>query len=118
MADAMVDEVAQVSAPPNARSVTRIASSAPHRQRLAQRQVGLRRAHRNDGDMRAVLVLETQRGLEAGLVVRVDDAGDAFTDQRSGHRIELDLVGIRDLLNANDYFQFLQLPSTSRTIRK
>ena len=68
--------------------------------------------------MRAILIFQRKRSLKAGLVVGVDNARNTFADQGTGYRIELDLVGIRYLLNADDNFQDLQLPSTSETRRK
>lgn len=54
--------------------------------------------------MGAVLVLEPQSGLKAGLVVGVDDAGDALANQRARFGIQADFGSIGNLLDANDDF--------------
>ena len=80
-----------------------------HSKRLAQRRVGLRRTHGNDRDMSAKLILQAKSSLKASLIVGVNDAGNTVTNQGAGYRIQLNLVCIRNLLNANYNIQRMSL---------
>lgn len=51
--------------------------------------------------MRAHGVLQAESRFETCFIVRIDDARHAFTNQGTGHRIQLYFIGIRNLLNAN-----------------
>ena len=95
--------MAQVSAPPSFRSVSSTASSQPMA-RASRRAISRGGdAHGDDGDGGAGdLLLDLEGGLNAALVVGVDDGGHAVPDQGIGNRVDLDLGGVRHLLHANN----------------
>ena len=69
---------------------------------LAQRFLGLRRAHAQHGDLAAELVLQPQRLFEREQVVGVDDGRHALAHDGVGDRVDADLRRIRHLLDADD----------------
>ncbi len=71
----------------------------------------LRGTHGNDGDRRTHLLLQLQSGFYTGQIVRVDDAGNAGTDQRTSDFVYTDLCGIRYLFYKNDNFHDLRILS-------
>ena len=81
-----------------------------HGQRLPQGDVRLGRTHTDDGHRSAHLLPELERGLQAGLVVMVDDGGNALADEGIGLRVQLHLGGIGDLLDTNNNLHSSALP--------
>jgi hypothetical protein len=102
IAAASAYDVASVSAPAKARSVTRIASVGAEADALAQRFLRLRRAHAQHRHAAAELVLQAQRLFEREQVVRVDDRRHALAHDGVGDRVHADLRGVRHLLDADD----------------
>ena len=75
-----------------------------HSHSLAEDGLGLRRSHRDDGDVCAKLVFQLEGHFEAALIVRVHNARHTVANQRARYGVDLDFGGVRNLLDTNYYF--------------
>ena len=69
--------------------------------------IRLRGTHADHGNRAANLLAQLQGGLQAGLIVMVDNAGHTVTDQGASLGVQLNLSGIGDLLDTNNNLHLL-----------
>ena len=73
-----------------------------HGQSLAKDVIRLRQTHGQNGDFRAVLILQLQGSLQTGLIIRVHDGEHRASVQGAVLVKSHAALGVRYLLNAND----------------